>query len=121
MSDGDFELVRGSGNVFRDFDYPDAEVRHAKALLAAEIIKVLDAQALSTRQAEARTGIAHAEFSRIRNVKLARFTFDRLLTILDKLGQHVELSVTVTPRLMSSEVAGVPGPAPSRQLPGGPA
>lgn len=93
----DAELVRGSGNVFRDFGCPDAELRQAKALLAAEIIKVLDGEELSTRQAEARTGIAHAEFSRIRNVKLARFTFDRLLTILDKLGQHVELSVTVTP------------------------
>lgn len=97
MSD-DMEPIQGSGNVFRDFGYPDAELRQAKALLAAEIIKVLDGQGLSTRQAEARTGIAHAEFSRIRNVKLARFTFDRLLTILDKLGQHVELSVTVTPR-----------------------
>src|SRR3954447_9752825 len=97
MSD-DTELVRGSGNVFRDFGYPGAEVRQAKALLAAEIIKVLDGQGLSTRQAEALTGIAHAEFSRIRNVKLDRFTFDRLLTVLDKLGQHVELTVTVTPR-----------------------
>jgi predicted XRE-type DNA-binding protein len=100
----DTELVRGSGNVFRDFGYPDAEVRQAKALLAAEIIKVLDRQSLSTRQAEARTGIAHAEFSRIRNVKLQRFTFERLLTILDKLGQDVELSVTVTPRLKGREL-----------------
>jgi len=100
----DMELVRGSGNVFRDFGYPDAEVRQAKALLAAEIIKVLDRQSLSTRQAEARTGIAHAEFSRIRNVKLQRFTFDRLVTILDKLGQDVELSVSVTPRLKDREL-----------------
>lgn len=98
MRNDDLEIVTGSGNVFEDFGYPDAEVRQAKAMLAAEIIKVLDADSLSTRQAEARTGIAHAEFSRIRNVKLERFTFDRLLTILDKLGQHVELSVTVTPR-----------------------
>ena len=59
---------------------------------------MLDAQGLSTRQAETRTGIAHAEFSRIRNVRLERFTFDRLLTVLDRLGQHVELSVTVRPR-----------------------
>ena len=103
MSDGDLELVHGSGNVFRDFGYPDAEVRQAKALLAAEIIKVLDRQGLSTRQAAARTGIAHAEFSRIRNVQLERFTFDRLLTVLDKLGQHVELSVTVTPRATGGE------------------
>ncbi|HMR34434.1 MAG TPA: helix-turn-helix transcriptional regulator [Amaricoccus sp.] len=107
MENDDMELIRGSGNVFRDFGYPDAEVRQAKALLAAEIVKVLDAQGLSTRQAEARTGIAHAEFSRIRNVKLERFTLDRLLTILDKLGQNVELSVTVTPRMKDRPAEGV--------------
>lgn len=106
----DMELIRGSGNVFRDFGYPDADVRQAKALLAAEIIKVLDGQGLSTRQAEARTGIAHAEFSRIRNVRLERFTFDRMLTMLDKLGQHVELTVTVTPRARGSELADEPHP-----------
>lgn len=97
MADGDMKLIHGSGNVFRDLGYPDAELRQAKALLAAEINKVLDARGLSNRQAAAGTGIAHAEFSRIRNVKLDRFTFDRLLTVLDKLGQHVEVSVTVTP------------------------
>lgn len=94
----DMELIRGSGNVFRDFGYPDAELRQAKALLAAEIIKVLDQQGLSTRQAEARTGIAHAEFSRIRNVRLERFTLDRLLVVLDKLGQEVDLTVSVRPK-----------------------
>lgn len=77
----------GSGNVFRDFGYPDAEVRQAKALLAAEIIKVLDEEGLTARQAAAKTSIAHTEFSRIRNVKLECFTFDRLLAILDKLAR----------------------------------
>lgn len=51
----DLEVIRGSGNVFRDFEYPDADVHQAKALLAAQIIKVLDDEGLSTRQAEART------------------------------------------------------------------
>ena len=101
MTDGSddlLDIVRGSGNVFRDFGYPDADVRQAKALLAAQIIKVLDAEKLSTRQAEARTGIAHSEFVRIRNVNLARFTIDRLVTILGRLGQEVELSIHVRPR-----------------------
>jgi predicted XRE-type DNA-binding protein len=98
MTDDDIEIVRGSGNVFRDFGYADADVRQAKALLAAQIIKVLDAEALSTRQAEAKTGIAHSEFVRIRNVNLTRFTIDRLVTILGRLGQEVELTVTVHPR-----------------------
>jgi predicted XRE-type DNA-binding protein len=83
MTDNDdSEIVRGCGNVFRDFGYPDADVRQAKALLAAQVIKVLDAEELSTRQAEAKTGIAHSEFVRIRNVNLGRFTIDRLVTIL---------------------------------------
>jgi predicted XRE-type DNA-binding protein len=98
MTDDDMEIVRGSGNVFRDFGYADADVRQAKALLAAQIIKVLDAEELSTRQAAVRTGVAHSEFVRIRNVNLARFTIDRLVMILGRLGQEVELSVTVRPR-----------------------
>jgi predicted XRE-type DNA-binding protein len=98
MTDDDMEIVRGSGNVFRDFGYPDADVRQAKALLAAQVIKVLDAEKLSTRQAEARTGVAHSEFVRIRNVNLARFTIDRLVTILGRLGQEVEFTFTVHPR-----------------------
>jgi predicted XRE-type DNA-binding protein len=98
MTDDTSEIVRGSGNVFRDFGRPDADVRQAKALLAAQIIKVLAEEGLSTRQAEARTGIAHSEFVRIRKVDLGRFTIDRLVTILGRLGQEVELSITVHPR-----------------------
>lgn len=94
MSDNSMEVVRGSGNIFRDFGYPDADVRQAKAILAAQIIKILDDEQLSTRQAEARTGVAHSEFVRIRRVNLARFTIDRLMTILGRLGREVEVSVT---------------------------
>jgi predicted XRE-type DNA-binding protein len=105
----DMELIRGSGNVFADLGYRDAEVRQAKALLASEIIKVLDSESLSTRQAEARTGVSHSEFARIRTTKLERFTFDRLLMILEKLGQHVEVSVTVRPRTQPKQPARVRG------------
>jgi predicted XRE-type DNA-binding protein len=96
--DDDCEMIRGSGNVYRDFGHPDADIRQAKALLAAQIIKVLDEDGLSTRQAQARTGIAHSEFVRIRRVNLGRFTIDRLVAILGSLGQEVEVSVSVRPR-----------------------
>jgi predicted XRE-type DNA-binding protein len=94
----DFELVGGSGNVFRDLNLPNAELEQFRAMLAAQIIKTLDARKLSVREAERLTGIAAADFSRIRRVKLERFTIDRLMTILDRLGQVVELSVNVRPR-----------------------
>src|SRR5947199_10360915 len=98
MSKDDFELVRGSGNVFRDFGVANADLEQARAILAAKIIGVLDARKLGVRAAESLTGIAASEFSRIRNVKLERFTIDRMITILGKLDQDVELTVNVQPR-----------------------
>jgi predicted XRE-type DNA-binding protein len=73
-------------------------VRQAKALMGTQIMKILDAEGLSTREAEARTGVSHSDFSRIRQAKFSRFTIDRLITILSRLGQEVELSVSVHPR-----------------------
>lgn len=98
MSDDDFELVHGSGNVFRDFGYADADIRQAKCIFAAEIMKILEARQWSTRRAEEATGISHADFARIRKANIGRFTLDRLMAILGKLGQEVELAVSVRPR-----------------------
>ena len=89
------ELVRGSGNVFRDFGDADADVLQLKAILAAEIIKMLNRKELTVRAAHAQTGIAAADFSRIRNADLARFTLDRLVTIINRLGSRVEVQVNV--------------------------
>ena len=94
----DFELVRGSGNVFRDFGHPAADVEHTKAILAAEIIGILDEEGLSTRKAQEKTGINHADFARVRNAKLDRFTIDRLITIVDRLGRQVEVRISVQKR-----------------------
>ena len=89
------ELERGSGNVFHDFGYADADVLQLKAILAAEIIKMLDRKRLSVRAAHAQTGIAAADFSRIRNANLSRFTLDRLISIINRLGSRVEVRVSV--------------------------
>ena len=98
----DLELVRGSGNVFADFGVPDASLRQFRAVLAAEIVKTLDTERLTVRDAEARTGIAAADFSRIRQVKLDRFTVDRLMRILDRLNRDVRFKISVGPRAASA-------------------
>ena len=89
------EVVRGSGNVFRDLGHRNADVERFKAILAAEIIKSLDQDRLTVRAAHDRTGIAAADFSRIRNADLARFTVDRLMSILNRLGSRIEVKVRV--------------------------
>jgi predicted XRE-type DNA-binding protein len=88
-------LSRGSGNVFRDLGHENADVEQFKAILAAEIIKTLDREALSVRAAHARTGIAAADFSRIRNADLGRFTVDRLMSVINRFGSRVEVKVRV--------------------------
>lgn len=98
MSKDDFELVRGSGNAFRDFGHPDADVRQAKALLAARIIAALDDKEISVRKAHELTGFAAADFSRVRQAKLDRFTLERLISMLVKLNGDVEVSIEVKPR-----------------------
>jgi predicted XRE-type DNA-binding protein len=91
------ETIRGSGNVFRDLGHENADAQQFKAILAAEIIKALDREGLSVRAAHGRTGIAAADFSRIRNADLGRFTADRLMSIINRLGSRIEVRVRVRP------------------------
>ena len=89
------ELISGSRNVFRDLGKQNPDIQQLKAILAAEIIRTLDKESLSVRKAQARTGIIAADFSRIRNADLSRFTVDRLMTIINRLGSRVEVTVKV--------------------------
>jgi hypothetical protein len=70
MNHPKLELARGSGNVFRNLGHGNADAERFKAILAAEIIKALDRQHLTVRAAHSRTGIAAADFSRIRQRRL---------------------------------------------------
>ena len=99
------EVVRGSGNVFRDLGHKNADAEQFKAILAAEVVKVLDRERLTVRAAQARTGIAAADFSRIRNADLGRFTMDRLMSVLNRLGSRVEVKIRV--HRAASSVQGV--------------
>ena len=94
----ELELVRGSGNVYRDLARPNADLELARAVVAAKIIRILESRNLSTRDAEKLTGVSHTEFSRIRNTQLRRFTLDRLIALLGKLDENVEVNVSFKSR-----------------------
>ena len=95
MSNEELELVRGSGNVFRDFGVAGADAEQLRSILAAQIVKLLDSRGLTVREAERLTGIAAADFSRIRRAHLQRFSIDRLMMILNRLDYRVEVTITV--------------------------
>lgn len=91
--------LRGLAKVRQDLE-------QLRALLASHIVQALDTRRLSVREAESQTGIPYADFSRIRNGKLDRFTVDKLMTILDKLDLQVTITLDVRP---------LPGSAAARQ------
>jgi hypothetical protein len=65
MNECDFELVAGSGNVFRDLGDPLADLKQAKAIEAARVISELDDRGLSVCGTASLTGFEAADFSRV--------------------------------------------------------
>jgi len=90
------EIVKGSGNVFYDLGEKDADVKQTKALLAAEIIRILDKEKLSVRDAEKITDYNYSDFSRIRNAELSRFTIDKLMKITNAFNRRVSVKISVS-------------------------
>ena len=103
--------VRGSGNIYRDFNVPDADVRQLKAALAARIIKVLDKKGLSVRKAQSLTGIDAGYFSRVLEADFRRISIERLMAMLNGLGLRVEVAVKIR-----RTKAQTPAQSPSERL-----
>lgn len=95
MKKEQLELIHGSGNIYRDFNVADADVRQLKAILAAEVIKTLDRGKLSVRKAQGITGIDAGDFSRVRNADFRRISVERLMAMINGLGSRVEVKVKV--------------------------
>lgn len=93
----DNRVIEGSGNVYADFGYPDAEERLAKARLAMKINQIIADRKLSQRAAAALLGADQPKISLIARGHLRGFSVERLMTYLNRLGQDVEINVYPTP------------------------
>ena len=90
-----FELIRGSGNVFRDLGRLDADLWRLKSILAAEILGVLDDRGLTAAEAAAVTSTPSGKLVGIRRGKLANVDVDCMMRVLARLDRRVRVDVTV--------------------------
>lgn len=97
MKDKQPQLAQTHEHAAHGFWCRNEDTYRFKALLAAAFVRALDRDGLSVRTAHDRTGIAAADFSRIRNADLGRLTVDRLMSIINRLGSRVEVKVRVRP------------------------
>lgn len=91
-------ITRGTGNVFADLGFPDAEERQAKLRLAYALNHVLDGRDLPQAEAAKVLGLTQPKVSALRNYKLAGFSVERLMNLLTALDQDVEIVIRKKPR-----------------------
>lgn len=87
------EIEKSSGNLYVDLGHKKAEEKHAKAMLAITIYKIIKQRRLSQTKVSKLLGIPQSAISRLLQGKLSGFSTDRLLRILNQLGQDVDIKV----------------------------
>jgi predicted XRE-type DNA-binding protein len=87
------QIIRGSGNVFADLGFPDAEERQTKLRLALALNSILDQRKLNQANAAARLGLNQPKVSALRNYKLEGFSVERLMTLLTALDRDVDIVI----------------------------
>ncbi len=87
----------GSGNVFADLGFPNAEEMLAKAELAQKISSIIMRRRLTQAQAANVLGVDQPKVSALRRGRLSGFSLERLLRFLILLGRDVEIVVKNRP------------------------
>ncbi len=89
-------VTRGSGNVFRDLDLPDADVLQAKADLVFLISSIIEQRGLNQRQAASILDVTQPKVSALLRGRIDGFSIERLAKFLNALNQDV--NIVVRPR-----------------------
>jgi len=91
ITNDDRAVTHGSGNVFADLGFADAEELQLKAVLTYHIYNRIKALGFTQREAVARLGISQPDVSRLMHCKHTGFSSDRLLGFLIALDMDVDI------------------------------
>ena len=85
--------VRGSGNLFNDLGYADADIHLLKAELVSRIHDVMLDQKLTQSAAASLMGLNQPDVSRLLRGQFRDVSVERLMRMLTKLGCEVDIVV----------------------------
>jgi predicted XRE-type DNA-binding protein len=83
----------GSGNVFADLGFPNAKELKLKVQLAVEVNRVLEERQLSQEKAAKLLRIRQPHVSELVRYRLDRFSVERLMDFLTRLGKDVQIRI----------------------------
>ena len=90
------QVEEGSGNVFRDLGFRNAEREQLKADLTLQIYRLIKQRGLTQTQAGEILGIKQPHVSALMRGRSGAFSVERLMQFLTGLGQDVEITVRST-------------------------
>jgi predicted XRE-type DNA-binding protein len=82
-----------SGNVFADLGLADADELLVRADLMIAIKREIEARGFTQKQASDLIGLSQSDISNIARSKINRFSQERLMDALRKLGLDVEINI----------------------------
>lgn len=90
------QIEEGSGNVFADLGFANAEQELIKAHLTLQIYKIVKARKLTQARAAEILGIRQPHVSLLMRNRSGSFSVERLMEFLTDLGQDIEIRVKPT-------------------------
>lgn len=90
-------FTTGSGNVFQDLGFPDADELKVKAALAMEITDIIEGRGLTQIQAAELLGVDQPKVSALVRGRLDGFSLERLYRFLNSLGRDIEITLREKP------------------------
>jgi predicted XRE-type DNA-binding protein len=87
------EIDAGTGSVFAGLGYADARERSLKVELAMEVNRILAERGLVQARVARLLGIRQPHVSDLVRYRLNRFSVERLMDFLARLGRDVEIRI----------------------------
>ncbi len=88
------EFISGSDNVFIDLGIANPGLEMAKAEIATAIRNSIRSRKLNQKEAAEFLGVDQPKISALMNGKISGYTYDRLLSYLEKFDRRVTLHIS---------------------------
>ncbi|MCY4031551.1 MAG: XRE family transcriptional regulator [Hyphomicrobiales bacterium] len=85
------DIEEGSGNVFADLGFPDADIHLLKSGIVIRMDRILRRRRLTKRKAARLLGLSQSKLSRLLRGHFREYSVEDLLQLLTGLGQDVEI------------------------------
>lgn len=92
------EVEKGSGNVFKDLGLPEADQLLMRSRMISQINDIVAERGLKQVEVAALVDMSQSDVSLLLRGAVGRFSTDRIMMVLNRLGRDIEIVIKPTPK-----------------------